>query len=734
MLIDEQPSYTEITDTPDLEELRRQLQQAITEAGVYLDQYRFDFETRYCLWDGQSRDGRKWQDNIGTNHKVRPWDGASDVRTFTADEICNEQVDVMMSAFNRAQFQVTALRSDQLDWSTKITQLLQWYLRGGMAQELDREVEMAAQWRQMYGLSVLGVWWRQEFRMVQAVITLQEMLQMAMQQMQQGNPLPLQSLADPLQDERTVSEMVKRSPILDRSGAKKILRNLRSNGQAEVPRLTVTTNQPCWEALRAYLDVFFPTETSTLQRARWVQRRRLLTLPEIEFKVNSGEWDREWAQELATMRGKSYSMLNDYRDLPLRRTETMLSVGSAIGLPNEAYCEVWDGYYYGLDKKTGMPVMQHVVWSPLLEPNVFGRFEAFGYDHGQMPFVELVRERVERSLSDSRSIGEIAATHQRTIKTQTDADNDLAQLTTVPPLCVPMWRAGAEVPLGPAAQVPEKVPNELRWMSPPAQTGAGERARMNADMALGRYFGLMREGVDPRRTQAAQERLTGKFLREIGAACRQTLQLCQQYMSDVDAEMVVGAMRMPFHVSREEIQGEFNLMLHYDPTQLNPDLVVKKLEAFEKYILAFDNQGVVNRAKLAEMGARMLDPWMADALVGSPEAASQGEVEDEKQNLASIMAGVEPPMRPEGQNYQLRLQTLLQEVKANPYLPARLAAQPDSAAMLDARLKHLAVMAEQFGINKQIGRTGAAPGLEQIQAKMDGGGPVGAAMANGGGQ
>lgn len=717
-LIDEEPKLTDITDTPDIADLRHELQRSITEAGTYLDQYRFDFETRFCLWDGQSRDGRRWQENLGTDRKVRPFDGASDVRTFTVDEIINEQVDTMLCAFWRAQFQVTAVQTTQLDWSTKVTALLQWLMRNHMAQEIDREVELVAQWRQGYGLSVMGIWWRQEYRLDKAIVTLQEMLQAALQMAQQGNPQPLQSLADPMQDPRTIDEMVKRSPVLDRQGAAKILRDMRKNGQAEVPRVIVTANQPAWEALRPYLDVFFPTETSSLQKARWIQRRRLLTLPEIESKVNSGEWDRDWAVELARMRGKSYSMLNDYRDLPLRRTETMLSVGNAIGLPNEAYCEVWDGYYHGLDKRTGMPVLQHLVWSPLLEPDLYGRFEAFNYDHGKMPFIEFTRERVERALSDSRSVAEIASTRQTTLKQEEDAGNDLSKMTTIPPLLVPLWRAGVEVPMGPAAQIPYKSSSdELKFMQPPQQTGASQRAAQNADMMLGRYFSLMREGVDQNRIQCAQERLTGKFLREVGECSRQTLQLCQQFMSDVDVERVVGALRMPFKVSREEIQGQFGLTIHYDAANLNMDMVIKKLDAFQKYIIAFDNQGVVNRVALAQMGARMLDPWMADQLVGTPEAASQGEVEDEKKNLASIMCGVEPPMRPEGQNYQLRLQTLMQEVQSNPYMPARLQAQPDSMAMLQARIQHLKVMAEQYGVNAQTGRTGAEPGLQKLQAQ-----------------
>jgi hypothetical protein len=361
--------------------------------------------------------------------------------------------------------------------------------------------------------------------------------------------------------------------------------------------------------------------------------------------------------------------------------------------------------------------MMHTVWSPLV-PEKYGRHEPFGYDHGEQPFIALVRERVESALADSRSVPEIAGTFQTTIKTQRDAQNDRAQINSIPPLLVPLWRAGAEVKIGPAAQIPEKVGGELRWMPPAQNTGDHNKAEETADLALARYFGRMREGVDPRRVQLAQERLITSSLGEIGQAMSMTLQLCQQFMAEETVERVVGKLRIPFKISREEIQGKFNLLLTFDAQNLNPQLVEAKLKAIQTMLLPIDNEGVINRAKLVEMGARLLDPYWADAIVGSPEAAAQSETEDEMNNLNLIATGVEPPMRPEGQNYQLRLATLMSGVQENPFLAQRIQSQPDSLAMFKARVQHLQTMAEQYGINKEIGRTGAEPGLKTLNDEM----------------
>lgn len=727
MLIDtENQQIADITDTPPLEELRAELSTCLMDSSTYLDQYRFDFETRFCLWDAQSRDGRRWQARTGTQHKVKPWDGASDVRTFTADDIINEQVDVMMSAFHRANLQVTAVQSTDTEWSTKVSMLLTWLLRNHLAGELGAELEKAANWRQGYGLALAGIWWDQTWRLQRVVRTLEEMIASATERAQEGDPSGLRALAqlaDPSQDEATVARMLELAPILDRQAARRIIRQMREEGQAEIPTLSVLRNQPCVEALRPFLDVFFPVETRDIQKARWVQRRRVLTLAELENNISTLEWDRDWARELAeTGRGKSFGALMDYRSLPLRNGGDRFLFSTLRGpstgaLPGENYVEVWDAYYPGIDRKTGAPVMMHTVWSPLVQEK-FARHAPFGYDHQKMPFVAMVRERVEDALADSRSVPEIAATFQGTIKTHRDAANDYAQMTTIPPLLVPLWRSGTDVKLGPTAQIPMKPSDDLKFLAPPQWTGVSEKCTEAATLALARYFGCIHELVPAPLTALRQERLVTGFLGEVALISRQMLQLCQQYMSDVEAERVVGPLKMPFKMSREEIQGQFNLLLTFDATNLNPELTKAKLEAFHKYVVSIDTEGTVNRTALAQLGARMLDPWLADAVVGDPAVAAQQEVEDEKKNLAMMLNGVEPPMRPEGQNYQLRLNALLSEIQANPYLPPRIQSQPDTQAMLQARIQHLTTMAEQYGINRQIGRTGAEPGLQKLREEM----------------
>ena len=97
------------------------------------------------------------------------------------------------------------------------------------------------------------------------------------------------------------------------------------------------------------------------------------------------------------------------------------------------------------------------------------------------------------------------------------------------------------------------------------------------------------------------------------------------------------------------------------------------------------------------------------------DVATERELNDEDDNLAKIMAGVEPQMATQGQNFAARLQRIQENLQKNPAMQQRLQAQPDSLAIFQARVKHLSFQVQQQQ-NASTGRTGAKPALEQQPA------------------
>lgn len=121
------------TKRPKIKELLTELDTAVAGATDYYERCARAYNTRFCIWDGQSDDGKKWAENFGS--EVFPWDGASDTRVRTVDSIVNYQVRIMKALAMRGRIQARGTEYD--DWSeTPIAgTLLNWQLRTHMQSE-----------------------------------------------------------------------------------------------------------------------------------------------------------------------------------------------------------------------------------------------------------------------------------------------------------------------------------------------------------------------------------------------------------------------------------------------------------------------------------------------------------------------------------------------------------------------------------------------------------------------
>src|SRR5262252_441301 len=159
-------------------EVRRSFTWALTEASTYISFISTLDDTRYCRWAGQTYDGRKWSANTGK--EVFPWEGASDIRPYTIDDLINDDVDVMLTASKNCHMQTVPSNSLYQEQASCTTAVLDWVVRNLMAEEIDREKTLAAQWRQHYGSSVMGVDWYLDFDSEVVTVGMQDLLQMAM--------------------------------------------------------------------------------------------------------------------------------------------------------------------------------------------------------------------------------------------------------------------------------------------------------------------------------------------------------------------------------------------------------------------------------------------------------------------------------------------------------------------------------------------------------------------------
>src|SRR4029077_9092197 len=136
-------------------------------------------DARYCRWNGQTTDGRKWEKDRGS--EVFPWDGASDIRPFFIDDLVNDDVDIMRMADKNCHMQTVPSNSLYAEQASAQTAAIDFVTRAWMAAELEREKEYLAQWRQHYGSAVMGIDWWMDFYSEGGTGAMQDIMQLAQQ-------------------------------------------------------------------------------------------------------------------------------------------------------------------------------------------------------------------------------------------------------------------------------------------------------------------------------------------------------------------------------------------------------------------------------------------------------------------------------------------------------------------------------------------------------------------------
>ena len=717
-----------------LAEVRRSFTWALTEASTYISFISTLDDTRYCRWAGQTYDGRKWSANTGK--EVFPWEGASDIRPYFIDDLIIDDVDIMRTADKNCHMQTLPSTSLYQEQATATTAVLDWVNRNLMAEELEREKELAAQWRQHYGSSVIGVDWYLDFDSEVVTIGLPDLLQMAqmdpqmqafleylMRNQNRLGPNDIQGAArmlamyfpdldSPAQTPEEVIDPTTRSNApapkptpytVDRTvrSSQEALQALMRSGSFSYNKPYIKENRPCITALRTYQDCFFFRNTYDIQRLPWIVRRDVIPKTAVIDRSRYENWDPKFTTEILERAG-STALLNLGLQT-LFRFRDRLYVDEMKEL-----CEVYYAFYRGVDDKN-----RRQVNVAIFHPNfqILGRELPLPYLHGKYPFVLCQREKRSRSALESSGIGDISMTAQAEIKFQKDSRNDRTALCTIPPLQVPLGRGKQAYKLGPRAQLGVMRPNELSWLPPPPLDQTTYQTENSIRQDCYSYFGKALEGVDPNKVNRKMQRLVDGWLAELRQVHVMVYQLCMQYLPDQDWITASGDQASVPQRDRQSIQRNLNLVLEYDAKDLNQEFVLQKLQLIQQMLVATDAAGVIDRAGLTMYAARALDPALARQLIQPQQQVTQQEINDEQDQLSKIADGIEPPMYTGGQNAQLRLQVIQNTVQQQGYQDA-LRQNPSAMQLLQRRVQNLQQQVVQQQ-NAITGKLGVAPGPTQ---------------------
>jgi hypothetical protein len=696
-------------DRDKIVEILSEVEQADADASTYIQRKLRNWNTRYCIWPGQNEDGRKRKGSLGA--QPFPWDGSSDCAVRLADNICRDHTAMLTSAFFKSRVQVQPVESMDIDKRAAAETVLKWLLFTHCLSDLQREVRLAAEFRETYGLAVMAIDWQTTTRTEVKTFTLDDAMSMldaaAQQDPEQAANLQalIEVVLDPLQEELAAQLL---GEIVPELGKPAKVRELREKGVVEWDSPYVFENKPVWTALEAFEDVIFPIQSYSLQRAAFVARRELLTEVELKERGMIEGWDEDWVERVSKHKGEMRRI-----SVNIHRTDQFLYEQLRDMI------EVWHVYRKEIDEKTGAVRVTRSIMS-FHVPDKVGTHEILPYSHGLYPFVELARERTTRPLLESRGVPEICQTAQNEIKTQRDFRVDAASLSVLPPVRVPANRGKFDLVLGPGVQIPERRQGEVSFMEPPRVSQGSIEVEQATRLDVDNYFGRMSAGVPPQLSMLHTQELIDTWLLDMKLCVAQTMALAQQFMSPEEVARVTGN-QLPFNASPADIRGRFDITAEFDARMLDAEALGAKLDYLAKILVPMDSFGVIDRVGLIKYMFQAVDPNMASMLVQDIGAATQAEQEDEQAAFAKIAAGAEPPLKEGGQNAQVRLQTLQGIVQSNPAVQQRYQQDEIFRKMIDARAQ-----AFQFQLQQQqnavIGRTGAQPALQKMAQEQQLGG------------
>lgn len=681
--------------TPDIGELIREYSRAggYNNAGWRRSQ---SDDTRYAKWSGQTNDGRKHAND--PNEEPFPWDGAADTRVRLADGIINENVDILTTSFWRGVLRASPVEATDAGKSATATTLLGYYRDNIMRRELCQEVQLAAQWGQQYGVSVINVTWDREVSKKIHQISMDEVVELS-QQAPEGTALAnLPGLIkDPAQED-VVVEMMMAELGLNKRKARKAVKELRENDTTEIPMDHVVKNAPSVTALKMFEDVYVAPETIELQHAPVIFRRQWWSETQVRSASSMHGYSSEWVAQVLNTKGK----MSQHGDT------APVDLNSESGYQDayENLYEVVFAYRRRVDED-GVPNVWMTVMHPAISTS-HGKHEMLDYCHGKYPFFAYRREWLTRRLMDTRGVSEICMTWQNEQKAQRDALYDRASLTVLPPFVYPA-RSSQVYRLQPGSAIPEMRPNEIRFLDPPKSNPNEALEVVNHVQAQADdYFGRFTDQKNPVSAQTKRQAMVENWLMTWSEVFNKVFSLVQEYVSEEELQRISGS-QTGFPKTPEEISGRFDLRVSFDIRELDQEFMLEKMKIISQMVLPEDTAGVIDRAALTRFKMQLLDPVLAGMVIPEDKTGMTKKVFDQvNQDVALMALGNEAQYQEKDTTAGMKLQFLQQIVEGNPKYQEALQGDERFAALMENYQKAMSFQIQQEQ-NAQIGRIGVSP-------------------------
>lgn len=682
-------------DGPNFAELKRGFETTVANLQSFCNQTVENYNVRYALWPGQSADGRKHA-REGSKIDPTPWENASDLQVFLADEAINAKVAMLSTAFRRASISANPTEGNDIKRAKDVAAFMKWLARTQIP-ELEREVALLCNFIQEQGVGAVGVFWEEKQEKTLATVTMEQL-----QQMFTG--IDVQQLVLSGQADDDLIAIFEEQYGCTRAKAKKILTAIRTTGEATVPVLGKKKSYPVVRAFDLSHNLLIPSDSTDIETARAIYRVEYLTAEQLRSYVNTAGWDESWVENaIETCKGKLITLTNNEYNQPISRS-FMYQEQRFTDLIGVCYA------YQRLSDEEGTPGIYCTIFNPQLTPSTdhdgYAKFGLLGTADGKYPFTIFRREFLSRRLHDTRGIPEPGKPLQQQIKVHKDSLIDAASLAICPPMMYPQGRP----PLrwGAGARIPERRAGEYHFADRPAYDPSTEKSQQQLQDDFNRYNGFVSGETDPTFAQTKNGNETEYFLSCWADVFKKVWALYKQNGNEVVYFRVTGVTQQdPTEFRKGDDSEEFDFNLTFDLGSLDEQRQAAKLKSLSEVINLFDRYGQIDYSAVLEIAVNSIDPaW--GRVIQPKEAGGQKVVSEFQGKLARVFAGSEQDIDP-GTPPQLGMQILQNYVQGDPIVQKRLADKSDPFGQRLERLqKQLQLAGDQLK-NKSIGRLGTEP-------------------------
>lgn len=642
-----------------------------------------------CVWDGANASGVAL--NSG-KEEAWPFEGASDQRLRWGETAFRDHLALVSIAISSAEIEITCGGSPEEQERARALKLL---LRGLMnALGSAGYAEILAMLRYMMcdspAVAALDVQWRRRLTLGVAELNADELADeygMMAKNLGESDSAAKIAFRAALAGEAGLGELNKvRQFLMSAKGVREddvdeVLKALYEDGECEA-LVTIGSNEgPEVKALRYIDDFCVPRVTDDFNYASPWFRSEWVTESQLKERIVGDDWDPEWVEE--TLNYKGYELFTE------RGTTAVEDVKDLINL-------VW---CYSAETNERGETVRYVTVLSHANGSAFGK-RVVRTRRGNWQTAFFRREVRTRNITDARGLAELSAPSQGVAKGIRDMAANNALVGSLPPVKAKGARV-RNVLIEPFAFIPMGQSDDLAFMQPPAYPAAAEKAEDKIHKELLHYLGVSDGESDV--TERRREFMFW-FLEQWRDFLVLLLEVTQDNASD---EFVTRATQTADAkgVKAQDVSGRFAMTLKLDPTNIDNEKLITKVNAVAQVLQSIDREGVVDTSPFVRHVLTMLFPDMSGAALRSPEQLTQDDIRDEEQNFVKIKAGLMPQMDTTGHwRYQARLEWHQRMQQENPDAIAEMS--PASQEMYQRWISALEQMVTQFGENAEIGKTG----------------------------